>query len=325
MNQPDDIEESLYTLLSKYILKEANAAEEAAVHDWLQRDAANRTTLKKLETIVNNPLQNSVPELDLNAAWRTMETAITSKHTETKVVRMNRRRVWAVTAAAAVLVAVFGMWFLRNGNTENNRVVFNTPGRYQLPDGSTIQLNENSSARTNEGFGEQTRTVSFLGEAFFDIKRDTALPFIIDMPSGRVQVLGTSFTVLYRQSDSLFKVHVTTGKVQVLEKTTGKEVVLQPGQLFDWKAAQNLFVVSDNISDWKRKKFSLNGKLFADAIRTVESVYGEKILFEKQKYSEIIIEGAAFDNQPVEKVLETICFLANASFSKAGDGSFIIK
>lgn len=325
MNQREDIEENLYALLSKYILKEANAAEKAAVDQWLQSDTGNRNILQKLETIINKSLQNSLPALNVNAAWNKIEATITNEHKDNKLVPMNRWRIWRVAAAAAVLVAVAGIWFLRNGNTENNRMVFNTPGRYQLPDGSSIQLKENSSMGTNEDFGNQNRTVSFLGEAFFDIKRDTSLPFIIDMPSGKVQVLGTSFTIQYRQADSLFKVHVTTGKVQVLEKSTGKQVVLIPGQLFDWKATQKAFVVSDNISDWKEKKFSLNGKPFAKAITTIESVYGVRIRFEKEKYAEIIIDGALFDNQPVEKVLETICFLANTSFSKTTDSSFVIN
>jgi transmembrane sensor len=324
MNQPENIEESLYTLLSKYILKEANAAEKAVVEQWLQRDATNKETFHKLEAIINNPIPSNLPVLNVNAAWKAIETAIAYKHKDTKVVQMNRRRVWAI-AAAAVLVAVVGIWYLRSSNTGNTPVVFNTPGNHQLPDGSMIRLKENSSISTSENFGRKNRTVSFQGEAFFDIKRDTALPFIVDMPSGTVRVLGTSFTVLYRETDSLFKLYVTTGKVQVQEKNTGKGVVLTPGQLFDWKAKQKTFLVSDNISDWDGKKFSLNGKTFVGAIHMIESVYGVTIRFEKEKYSEIVIEGAVFDNQSVEKVLETICFLANTSFSKTAEGSFVIK
>jgi transmembrane sensor len=331
MNSKPDIDEQLYGLLSKYILQEADVAERATVEVWLQSNEANRTTLQKLEKIINSPVTADIPVLGINAAWnRILPLTNASKNhangreTAGKTVRMFTLRRF-VTTAAAVIIAIAGVWMLRSKIDADATKLFTASGNYTLPDGSIIQLKENSSLATGKKFGKESRTVSFSGEAFFDIKRDTTQPFIIDMPSGSVQVLGTSFTIQYHQKDSLFKVHVTSGKVHVLEKKSGKSVVLTRGQLFDWKANSADFLVSNNISDWKKKKFTLNGMNFAEAIYSIESIYGTHIRFEKEKFSTITIDGAVFDNQPVEKVLETVCFLANVSFSKTANNSFVIK
>ena len=51
------------------------------------------------------------------------------------------------------------------------------------------------------------------GEAFFEISPDVSKPFIIDAGKANVKVVGTSFNVITKNTESDVEVFVKTGKV----------------------------------------------------------------------------------------------------------------
>ena len=82
-----------------------------------------------------------------------------------------------------------------------------------LADGSTITLNSQGKLMCPEQFGD-TREVTLEGEAFFQINRKAAKPFIVHSAGLKTSVLGTSFNINTFGSESI-EVTVVTGKVQV--------------------------------------------------------------------------------------------------------------
>ena len=83
-----------------------------------------------------------------------------------------------------------------------NEVLYNkleTPrgGQYQLtlPDGSAVWLNAASSIRYPTTFAGPTREVEITGEAYFEIAKNTAMPFIVKAGQTQTTVLGTSFNI----------------------------------------------------------------------------------------------------------------------------------
>jgi ferric-dicitrate binding protein FerR (iron transport regulator) len=82
-----------------------------------------------------------------------------------------------------------------------------------LPDGSIIWLKENSSLDYPGKFNSDTRTVSFTGEALFEIAKNKDHPFVIQSGALTATVLGTSFNI--KSSDSAIQVNVLTGQVSL--------------------------------------------------------------------------------------------------------------
>ena len=64
--------------------------------------------------------------------------------------------------------------------------------RLTLSDGTRVWLNAASSLTYPEVFQDRERVVELTGEAFFEVKPDTALPFIVKTQGMRVKVLGLS-------------------------------------------------------------------------------------------------------------------------------------
>ena len=65
------------------------------------------------------------------------------------------------------------------------------------------------------------------GEAYFDVKRDTNKPFIVEANSLEVRVLGTEFGVRAYQDETCIRTTLKKGKVSV--ENEGSGVVLTPG------------------------------------------------------------------------------------------------
>lgn len=137
-------------------------------------------------------------------------------------------RVRQAVAAAAVLTAVMaGLWWMYTPRlikvTAGSEVV-----RVVLPDHSVIWLNKNAEIAYSSGFAQHRNVQLQQGEAFFDVKKDTAHPFTIQSGEVTTTVKGTSFSITKDYYNNGVKVSVLTGRVAV---SSGKDTmaVLTPG------------------------------------------------------------------------------------------------
>ncbi len=125
-----------------------------------------------------------------------------------------RRAAFALTASAAVLLVAATSTYLaqrgvyQTGIGEQRSIV--------LSDGSTLELNSRSRIRVRYSGAE--RDVELLdGQALFQVKKDTARPFIVVSNGTRVRAVGTQFDV-YRKTDGT-TVTVVEGRVAVQGRT----------------------------------------------------------------------------------------------------------
>ncbi len=126
-----------------------------------------------------------------------------------------RRRYIGI--ALAVAAAVLVLFLLLPGASD----VYRTgPGEIQvvdLPDGSRATLGPATELRVVD-YGD-TRALTLVGEAFFEVER--GLPFTIATASGKVRVLGTSFSVATFEG---LAVACATGRVKVTTSAASAEI-----------------------------------------------------------------------------------------------------
>ena len=67
--------------------------------------------------------------------------------------------------------------------------------RLELSDGTAVYLNASTTLRYPVAFGKGERRVELDGEAYFEVAKDTARPFIVKARQVDIRVLGTSFDV----------------------------------------------------------------------------------------------------------------------------------
>lgn len=192
--------------------------------EWLEEHPEAKPEVEKTRDLVlamefdtQEPTQAQVDKL-----WSTIDRATRD---EAKVVPLwQRRRMSILAAVVATLLILAGWWALPE--PPEIRLVTTTADQdiYELPDGSTVTLNAQSSISYEPQEWLRARHVELNGEGFFDVKKGT--PFIVKTPYGTVRVLGTSFNVEARKGR--FAAACYTGSVYV--SAGSRSQMLAPGE-----------------------------------------------------------------------------------------------
>jgi transmembrane sensor len=118
------------------------------------------------------------------------------------------------------------------GTNENVFNTINVPvgGNYSitLPDGTLVWLNSASSLTYPVEFKGSDRSVKLKGEAYFEVSKNKQKPFIVNMNSTKVEVLGTHFNIKAYESDQIINTTLLEGSVRL--STPSSKAVLVPGQ-----------------------------------------------------------------------------------------------
>lgn len=145
-----------------------------------------------------------------------------------------RRRHWmqVLTVAALVLCLVGGavLWGSRPASVTTAAGEHTT---VTLPDGSTAELNGNTTIEYPRGFtslpliGTTAREVRLDGEAFFSVVENER-PFRVETSNAQVEVLGTEFNVRARTQNDVPETHVAvmSGRVRVAADAASPDSVL---------------------------------------------------------------------------------------------------
>lgn len=104
-------------------------------------------------------------------------------------------------------------------------------GQYQviLPDGSEVYLNAASSLKYPVKFNKNERRVTLSGEAYFEVSKNPAKPFIVESENQSVKVLGTHFNVSGYPGE-VVKTTLAEGKVLVSTLRGTDKITLTPNQ-----------------------------------------------------------------------------------------------
>ena len=100
----------------------------------------------------------------------------------------------------------------------------------QLPDGTSVWLNANTSLRYPMAFAENSREIMLDGEAYFEVtKQSDGTPFVVKTDQYSVLVKGTKFNVSSYPEDISAKTTLLEGSIDILYK--GRHIPVAPGEL----------------------------------------------------------------------------------------------
>jgi len=120
-------------------------------------------------------------------------------------------------------------------NTTPQEIAYNTiavprGGKYNisLPDGTQVWLNSGSSMNYPVVFNGKTRMVTLQGEAYFEVAKNKAMPFIVNALSSKITVLGTHFNIKAYATSASVNTTLLEGSVRL--SNSSQSVALVPGQ-----------------------------------------------------------------------------------------------
>lgn len=314
-------------VLVKYLSGELSDIEIKEVELWLDIPE-NKLEFEKLTQLWDGSA--NLKDVDLFVAdksWADMKQRMDDFHRKT-----TRQRNLSIIkyAVAASLILIFGLasFFIFQKNKTHNLIQY-TAGNTKLekpvilPDGTTVYLNRNTSISFSKHFNEKTRTISLTGEAFFDVTKNPAKPFIIRTSTTEIKVVGTSFNVMaYAASDSV-QVSVQSGVVEMYSKTDKESklrlTVGNEGTLFKKnQKLQSKKIYDSNVLAWKTNQLNFKNADMNYVASALEHAFGKDIVLQPGSFKNCRLT-VNFSNQSLDTILKVIKETLKISVSNQKD------
>jgi ferric-dicitrate binding protein FerR (iron transport regulator) len=212
-----------------------------------------------------------------------------AKATSPPTVSLHRRTGWYRVAAVlvgAMLVAAAYWYTLPTVQTHST--AYGESKRIELPDGSTVVLNANSTLRYPLNWeAAGPRQVTLTGEAFFSVvHQQDDRKFVVQANELAIEVLGTEFNVNHRRGET--EVVLQTGSIR-LDWSVGGEVssqdpnnlVIAPGEKVvfsqDQKDVRRAVVNPTLYSSWTQDRWLFDKTPLAEVFAMIEDNYGFRV------------------------------------------------
>ena len=200
------------------------------LRDWLDRSPLHREELSNLLNFYNK--MNVLTELSVPIgnplSEKSKPTAALPKENSNFGIVFGQKALGLATAVVAVSVVVLLFLSNQQGPDLSHSGMYATAigeqTSVELPDGSVMQLNTNS--QVNVKYDQGARNIKLIhGEAYFKVSRDPQRPFSVYAGKGRVEAIGTEFSVRLIEND--IDVTVAEGRVMLvaLEEPAGNQIM----------------------------------------------------------------------------------------------------
>jgi len=217
-----------------------------------------------------------------------------------------------------------------NEHTGTAAAVYNTietpkGGQYrvQLPDGTEVWLNAQSSLRFPASFEAlDERAVELLGEGYFQVAKDKAHPFIVKSNGQTVKVLGTHFNINSYADEPAIKTTLLEGLVQL----NGK-MILKPGEQATIPASGEISIRQVDLSEavaWKNGKFNFADENIESIMRKLARWYNVEVSYDGAPPTETFTASIdRFDH--ISKILDKLSYTNNVHFKIEGRRILVMK
>jgi len=153
-----------------------------------------------------------------------------------------------------------------------------------LPDSTVVWLNASTSLKFPIAFSGKERKVEVHGEAYFEVAKNEAMPFIVKAGNEEIKVLGTHFNVSAYADDKLIKTTLLEGSVKISLKDNNESIdntiTLVPGQQSQLDKNNNLSVIETNLNEavaWKNGYFMFKNENIESIMLKLARWYDVKV------------------------------------------------
>ena len=191
-------------------------------------------------------------------------------------------------------------------------------GEYKivLDDGTEIWLNSASELKYPAHFVGNERRVQLTGEAYFQVARNEAAPFIVETRDMDVKVLGTSFNVSVYEDEESCHATLVEGRVEVNDKVNGEKVVLTPGKQALLRGGEMTVrvVITKLYTLWRLDRFTFASEDMEGVIRKLSRWYNVDFFFANSSMKQKRFTGSLPKYADISQVLKMIEMTTDIKF-----------
>lgn len=309
-----------WELISGSFCQSLSKEEEIQLQQWLESDSGNRDKYLHLQEIWNNSTEDYKFYLlaNENKAWENLSAKLAVSKNG-KVIKLESRPfklIYKIAAVAAVFLLIVGAyWFYA---LQNKPTTFTTALNQKETinlNGVSISLNSETTLEVSKNFNKTDRTVKMIsGEAVFDIKEKSNLPFIVDLGEVTVKDIGTVFDI--KKSKEQINVSVSSGMVILNSQPTNETKELKAGMSITYNISTNSFddIQMLHLKQENNKPLIFDNASLKEVITLIQQKYNKTILLKEEKIADKKLT-AHLEGLPFTTAVEVICKSLNLEYS----------
>lgn len=345
MKQPFQIPEEIEALIADFLRNRINEEGVNTLSNWLQEDNSRREYFNEIKSawlLSNKNLRASSEEID--AAIQ----KINQLKDQSKIVEM--KPYWNFTRIAVSWVVLLGIGGLlgtyfgqkNSNNTQLTGTTITAPlgskSVVTLPDGTKVWINAGSKIYYDNEFGKGSREVQLIGEAYFNVKTNKKVPFLVKTSDIIVKALGTKFNVKAYPEEKTITTTLEEGKVvltSLKKQSTEEAAELKPNQTLVYYRDVKKSEIYDNlpekqaekevasyanakkatsvdwhmptelITSWKDDVWIIEGEPLGILAPVLERRYNVKIEFQGEEIKEFKFTGK-IQKETIEQIMEAM-------------------
>lgn len=282
---------------------------------WLNKTPNNRKYLNELKIYWDaKEFKSSKIHFDSTEGFQ----KLLEKKSNGKLQYLKKTLRYTALVAALITTSIFG--YLFNKQENSNRIVMNieqTEKTVMLPDGTSIFLAKGSSIEYPDEFTKNERLVKLKGEAFFNVAKNKAKPFIIISGQTQTRVVGTSFRIIEGNDRTTIKVR--TGIVEFMEQGNPKNKIrLLKGDLAQFVNNQKAVLKRNYKSkeiDFSVKRLEYKNEKLEVICKDLSELFNITIQIQGEDKSQLSLT-AVFEDQNMESIMKSLCFTLNLEFEQ---------
>ncbi|WPU92797.1 FecR domain-containing protein [Mucilaginibacter sabulilitoris] len=221
----------------------------------------------------------------------------------------------------------------RHNNHNNNESALNTlrtpvGGFYKvvLADGTKVWLNAASQLRYPADFRNlKQRKIELTGEAYFEVAKDPAHPFIVQTDDQQISVLGTHFNVNAYHDDGGSKTTLLEGSIRAAGKNA--QAIIKPGQqvISSSTGRLNIDQVDTELAvAWKNDQFMFESQPVRSLMKTVARWYDVEVIYGAD-VPDVRFNGAISKFENISAVLKILESTGKIHFEVSGRKVYVTK
>lgn len=179
--------------------------------------------------------------------------------------------------------------------------------KIQLTDNTIVWLNSSTTIEFPFVFGKNTREVTIVGEAYFEVAKDPQKPFLVHTTAqSTVKVLGTSFN-LNSYNAGQVRLSLVEGAVRL--SAGSQEINVPPGQEAVYKENQPIFLQAfdpEEVTAWKQGLFYFTNATLEDICKVLPRLYGKTVLLDNKNAAIEKFTGVLDKKAPLKDFLESV-------------------
>lgn len=327
---PEETHREFNGLATRYLSGELSPEQAHHFEELLKGDSEKRVLFEELRKIWDS-VGSANPEeaCDLDAEWKLMKGMIPELNQGSQgkpsPVKTPFLIFYTYRIAAVLLVGLLiglGLSYGTRIFSHTQVVAKDQPVDLILEDGTQISLNRDSKIRYKKKFASGERQILLEGEAWFEVARDSARPFVIDAGSALVKVLGTSFNVNAYKENQVVEITVESGIVALTAKEEKQEqIVMKAGNsgTYDKKNKELALIPTSDPNDisWKTKELYFDGASLQEVVDLINRVYDAKLIISNEALASCQIT-VTFRDQTLDAILHVLESTLDLEISREG-------